>query len=120
MQTVALIVFFWIGVAVAAGTGFSMYQEKGKVFMWKEVIANELSYQFNVTFKEGFKIVDEAFPLTSVWYKTELMDSPKAIALQLFYHRTEKNEWKPHHFMNRIFPDVLYQHPSWGGIVVEA
>lgn len=120
MQTVALVIIFWSAIAVAVSAAFSIYKQHDRVFVWKDEIADELVEHFNVDYREAFRIVDSAFSFRTVMYKTHLMERPNAIALRLFWHRADRAEWMPHHFISRQLPEALYTHPSWGGIVVDA
>lgn len=120
MQTTFLIAVIFMAVSLAVASGCSIMFERNKIFLWKVEITDELSSHFNVDYREAFRMVDELFPFTSVMYRTEDMDQPNAIALKLFWQRADQSGWMPHHFNSRQLPEVLYNHRSWGGIIVEA
>jgi hypothetical protein len=120
MQTTFLIAVIFMAVSLAVASGCSIMFQRNTVFIWKEEIADELVRSFNVDYLEAFRMVDSMFPFRSVMYRTEDMDQPNAIALKLFWHRADNSGWMPHHFNSHQLPEVLYNHRSWGGIIVEA
>ena len=120
MKTVALVVAVWLAIALASAIAYSLYQERNKVLFWKDQIADRLVKRFNVNYLTAWSIVDEAYPWAAVMYKTEVLEHPDVLALRLFWYKADKSHWMPHHFNDRRLPEELYQHHSWGGIIVEA
>lgn len=109
----------WVIAALAGGILFSVWAEYNKAKAWTKVVTEFLYQNANVRYEIAVILVDRYYPLHQVMYSLN-KTSPAFGATKMFWNMANDHAWRPVHFNDRRLPDVLYIHPTWGGIVVEA